>query len=141
MSKVFLTKVKTDNQPSEKSTGGKFFGYKAYCVESRTGEILEGHLWDWNYQKTEVSINKWLTADNKLIYADGGHHTSGFHIFTTAEDVLSYVRKCGSTPCVIHRVEFKDIVALGQEGGNLCIIAKKVKVLEKVDEYNKRRVI
>jgi hypothetical protein len=140
MQEVLLTKIDSKGNVASKNEESRFYGYKAFVPVARGWAYDQGWgLYDWNTGKIKYPSNKWIKSDEAVLSDDGCYkkYTSGFHIFVSLADLKDYLDVHPTqVRVVLHKIEFKDIVALGNQQGksrsSICIIAKQMKILEEV---------
>lgn len=122
------------NKLDEKARKRGGFGFK--LLYRRLAGELETHI----QGVVPLTIREWK-ADPK---APGTIHTetfgrgpvqeypTGFHIFSTLEDLKNWQGKMGWRGLSVFKVQFKDVVASGFQQKCRVIVARKVKVIEEV---------
>jgi len=86
-------------------------------------------------EKITVPLKRWLTASNNKsnsIYGDI-EYKAAFHIFLCEDDARVYMQYPSD---IVVQVNFKEIVAIGEDNnvsGSLCVVAKKMKLVEILD--------
>jgi hypothetical protein len=120
-----LDSFKTRNNTCDVGYGWKIFN------ERKNRQIR------FRYRKHEgnfiVPINKWLKIKSKS-YIDswGGKYHTGFHIYTDyneAKKIFSFISF--DKNCIIRKVAFKGVYAIGRDSGVKVIVAREMFVLPK----------
>lgn len=95
---------------------------------------------DFNTHSHKYEMGEWYESffDTKY-YFDNKYHV-GFHIFSSIEDCIHYRNQIffnriyESKPYKVFRVKYKEILSIGQEKDKLCICAKRMMILNRVEE-------
>jgi hypothetical protein len=92
-------------------------------------------LFDFNTGKLFYKINKWYQAKHIAENFEVDYNI-GFHIFLTEKSCHDYLKKLGyplykgmhGENFVIKPVEFSDIVTIGEEYQDICVLVRRMKI-------------
>ena len=100
-------------------------GYKVF--DTKNGKLSTA------IQCFEVEVGKEYEAESGMIscFNPTSSYQSGFHIFLKLEDAKNYMEGLdGYETCVICKVSFRNILAVGLDFDMLCVVAQYMTVLD-----------
>jgi len=100
-------------------------GYKVF-------DLVDGVL-HTAVQNFKVEIGKEHEAESGMLmcYHPAYVYPSGFHIFLKCEDAKHYMEGLDANEiCVIRKVSFRGILAIGLDDDKLCVVAQYMTVLD-----------
>ena len=99
----------------EKIKGGTGVGYKVFRTDERY------HLSFENFGG-RIKYNEWYQDKANLMIGSIQRYPTGYHIFTTLGGAKGWASQCEA----IRRVDYKNVVASGTQGGYPIVVAREM---------------
>ena len=118
--------------PKKKYPKGKtYIGYKIFSqnINNTLSNVSANAIY------TIFKTNKWIPDINKyILYTDetSEKYMTGFHLYASKQAANEYAKLLYFALDEVWKVEFRDVVAVGKQNGRKVIVARKIKLIERI---------